>query len=524
MDGARQDPPADAVRAALDRLLTAEPFNAAARQRQFLTYVVDEVLAGRGDLLKEWSIARQGLGEPTTFDPRTDPIVRVTAGRVRLSLARYYAGAGADETVRVEIPKGGYVPHFISTEPTSAVPELAGSPVIGPRVAVMAFRDLSPGAQPDYLAFGFTESLTGALARYEAVPVIGPLVEEAPDSGVDRQVAQAAKADADLLLTGTVRTVDGLTRLGVRLVDVATSAVRWSGTFDERSAPDAPFDAEDRIVEQLGVLLGDELGVIQLAGPAVPRTSDPVVYDAILQYYAYGRSLDQQQEPQVIESLELAHDHDPSNPVVTAMLAATTMFHGVGDAGGRPPEPEKIERAVSLALQAEQRAPGLPLAGLVLAFGRMIDGDPDGCLARIRTLLRARSVSPTSRSMCGIGLLLCGEWQEGIDNLRDALDLNPNHPAWQHGFLALDALVRGEPEEALEEARRVEAPGLVWGPLLRAAALGALGRDDERQQELGRLAPDALANALFSDRLLAHSRLPAEVIGALAKALPVEGS
>ncbi|MBX3286287.1 MAG: hypothetical protein KF703_13145 [Actinobacteria bacterium] len=518
------DPPdEDRVRDALATLLDEAPFANAASQRRFLRYVVDEELAGRGAALKEWSIARIALGESTSFDPRVASRIRVLAGRVRTSLARYYDGPGAGDPVRIDVPKGGYVPTFAWAEFGPAASG-GGSPV-GPTVAVVAFLDLTPGEHPDYLAYGFSESLVAALARHGIGPVVGPLVDSEPGPGTDRPVAQALAVDADLLLTGCVRTAGGVTRWDVRLTDVASASIRWSGTFEDRLASGAPFDAEDRIVEQLGALLADPLGVILRVGPRVPRTTDRDVYRAMLAYYDYGRSLDVSREEEVIDGLERAHRKDPGNPIVASMLAATLMFKGVGELGGRPLSEEDLRRAVDLARAADRAVPPNPLAQLVLAFDRLLAGDADDARRRMRNLLASESLSPTFRSMCGIGLLLSGDWRDGVDQLCEALALNPDHPRWQHGFLSLDALALGRPDIALEEARLVDAPGLVWGPLLRAAALGASDRIEEARAELGRVDGDALLAALGAEGFGAHTRLPPDVVVAVLRALePVVGS
>jgi hypothetical protein len=71
-----------------------------------------EAAAGRRHELKEYVTGVQVFGKEDTFDPRTDPIVRVQGRRLRAKLVRYYREEGrADETV-IELPKGGYAPVF----------------------------------------------------------------------------------------------------------------------------------------------------------------------------------------------------------------------------------------------------------------------------------------------------------------------------------------------------------------------------------------------------------------------------
>jgi len=56
------------------------------RARRFLNFIVLEALEGRGDQLKEYVIGVQVFGKEETFDPRTDPIVRVQAIRMGIDV------------------------------------------------------------------------------------------------------------------------------------------------------------------------------------------------------------------------------------------------------------------------------------------------------------------------------------------------------------------------------------------------------------------------------------------------------
>ena len=47
-----------------------------------------------------------------TFDPQHDPVVRIEAAKLRRRLERYYLTAGQQDPIRIDIPKGTYVPTF----------------------------------------------------------------------------------------------------------------------------------------------------------------------------------------------------------------------------------------------------------------------------------------------------------------------------------------------------------------------------------------------------------------------------
>ncbi|MGD8529890.1 MAG: hypothetical protein PVG97_02845, partial [Syntrophobacterales bacterium] len=76
-------PTPEAIRAQLERILQSTEFRGSDKQRRFLSFVVEETLAGRFSQLKGYTIAVAVYGRREDFDPQVDPIVRVEAGRLR---------------------------------------------------------------------------------------------------------------------------------------------------------------------------------------------------------------------------------------------------------------------------------------------------------------------------------------------------------------------------------------------------------------------------------------------------------
>lgn len=109
---ARDAPTADDVRRELGQLVKSPSFRDSLRLTSFLKFVVEAVLAGKSDGIKSYTIAVEALGRGPAFDPQTDPIVRVEAGRLRQALARHYATTGCNDPVTIDMPRGAYVPTF----------------------------------------------------------------------------------------------------------------------------------------------------------------------------------------------------------------------------------------------------------------------------------------------------------------------------------------------------------------------------------------------------------------------------
>jgi adenylate cyclase len=67
------------------------------------------------------------------------------------------------------------------------------------------------------------------------------------------------------------------------------------------------------------------------------------------------------------------------------------------------------------------------------------------------------------------------------------MKLNPYHPSWFHLAPFMDYYRRGEYENAFAEALKFNFPELYLDPMMRAAALGRLGRQNEAKAALSQL-------------------------------------
>src|SRR5690349_5908528 len=108
----------------LERILKSAPLATSPSLSRFLRYIVEETLAGRGSAIREYTLGVHVFDRGEDFNPRMDPIVRVQARNLRVRLERYYQGPGMNDTIRIELPKGTYVPifHGLSDEAPVAEP------------------------------------------------------------------------------------------------------------------------------------------------------------------------------------------------------------------------------------------------------------------------------------------------------------------------------------------------------------------------------------------------------------------
>ena len=96
----------------VERIVASPCFVKSPRLCSFLIYICDLFLRGRADEINELNIGEALFDRPANYDPSADGIVRSHASRLRQRLDQYFSEDGAQEPIRLLIPKGGYMPVF----------------------------------------------------------------------------------------------------------------------------------------------------------------------------------------------------------------------------------------------------------------------------------------------------------------------------------------------------------------------------------------------------------------------------
>ncbi|KAB7743992.1 hypothetical protein GA707_11030 [Nostocoides sp. F2B08] len=494
-----------AVIAALKRLLDSEELRSSVRSRDFLAYVVSETLAGRADRLKERTVARYALGRGGDFDPRTNPTARVQAIRLRAAMARYYAGQGSEEPLVIELPKGSYVPRFFYSERPRAV---GRAEPLRPGVAVAQFADLRAEGHRDQASVALSDSLVRSLSAFPDLRIIGPVVAERGVAAPVDAPAIAREFDVEYVLAGSVRSTVDTLRLTIRVYDGASGRVLWSEHFDQDQAGLHGFRDEDRLVTRIAATVGDVRGVVRReverhqVGEDDPGTE---VRAAVLAFYRFADSGSRRDTETAASRLLTALEVEPRNVVLLSMAGWVHCLQGIMH--WTPDPDESIALAERLAGNALMLDPASAQAHQVLAGVALYRGLDEQCRHHA---LRTVQLNPANASLLytsGVLLLRTGDWDGGIEMIREANRLNPYHPGYNHVFLGMDRLFAGDNAGALAEMSLLHQPDDVWGPLLRALALAGLGMDEPAARELDTalaMEPGLLDNdaAFITDSLL----------------------
>jgi TolB-like protein len=224
------------VHVELEKILGSEVFVHSRRLSRFLRFVVEWDLTQRAEQLKEYIIGVEVFDRGFDFDPRLDSVVRTEARRLRSKLREYYQTSGKDDLVRIEIPKGSYVPVFHDCEDRNS---RSACPNCLPRsntVAVLPFLNLSGDPQCEFFSDGLTGELIHTLAclsQFFVASQTSAFAFKGKPICV-REIGRKLKVRT--VVEGSVRTSNDRWRIIAQLVDSVNDYPFWSGRYDCQTA------------------------------------------------------------------------------------------------------------------------------------------------------------------------------------------------------------------------------------------------------------------------------------------------
>ena len=230
--------PLESISAQLDRILGDREFRRSERNVSLLKFLVAESLEGRAETLSAYRIGVEVFGRDASFEPNFDPILRNQASRLRRALERYYYLAGANDSIHIDLPTGGYVPTFtraagaVESRQEHLVANEALDVPSGPTIAVLPFIDLSEDPSHEFFANGLVEELIVELSRIQEFFVVGRQ-STLKYAGLAMDLREIGRElDVRFILTGSVmRSTDRL-RVSVKLTDRQTGKLLWVERFE----------------------------------------------------------------------------------------------------------------------------------------------------------------------------------------------------------------------------------------------------------------------------------------------------
>ncbi|MEP3428016.1 MAG: hypothetical protein ABJN98_05000 [Roseibium sp.] len=456
--------------ALLNRVLASDGINGSPRLCELLEYLVVEVVEGRSERIKGFTIAQEVFKRTDPEDAQTSTIVSVEARRLRRKLAEYFDREGQNEAFEICIPKGAYIPEFLPRtslqKPVQDATEklVEGEPakngmdfgtklglwgalavfIVGlssfywhgdfsqgerkgdrkPLLVVMPFNNLTNEASLDEYARGIAEDITSALARFSEMEII------AQSSVSQLTVKDIALEDisqtfqATHAVYGTVRGRKPKYRIGVELVEIETGKLIWANRF-ERSLSDpmgTQLEIANNVARALPVTLSQENLVAQR------NTYEPGLDTQVL----FDQAMDLANPPSDPSRLDLAKnafervvEADRKFAGGYAGLAYVEAFKGLFLTSESTAAADKARVLAKTALELD---PSNPLALNAQAFADLITGDFKSALGASAKAVKLNPNDPYALAYHGFIHAANGNPEAGIPFVETALTLDPLEP------------------------------------------------------------------------------------------------
>jgi tetratricopeptide (TPR) repeat protein len=476
--------PDEEAREQLRRILASTIFSRSNRLSRFLTFIVEQTLEGNHDRLKEYQVGVEVCDRRDSYDPRTDPVVRVEARRLRSALDSYYAKEGQHDPVVISLPKGGYVPCFTGLRDATRVTvphakrrrswrrfALAGSLV---SVAVFGYllwwvRDKPHLTDKDTVVLAdfvnntgdpvFDDTLRHGLSvQLEQSPFLNLLSEAQTAQAIalmgrskeSRLIAELARQVCER--TGSTATIEGsISSLGSQYVLGLKSVNCHNG--DLLAEAQATAIGKEKVLTALGAAsaklreqLGESLASVQKFDAPPENVTTPSL--EALQAYSLGFKVHvvSFDEAGAATLFQRAVTLDPSFAMAYARLA--TCYANLGEFDRAA---ESMRKAYALRDQVSEREQLFILS----MYHELVTGDLEA--ARKTYELRAQIYPRDDIPIGNLGNVYfsLGKYDKALAATQEALRRNPGSRIW-YGNLVSSYIAANQLQQAratVEEAR-----------------------------------------------------------------------
>lgn len=489
---------------ALDRVVNSPEFNGSKRSIQILKYIVEKHLKGEGKQINGTTIAQDVLNAGVDFDPSTNPIVRVQAGRLRKLLSEYYRRSGKNDDVLIYVAKGQYAPQFgkrselqtiIDTPKNHTRSPLtytkwlavslaaiailvflfygqkntpASSPLITqtqatyPSIAILPFQNLTNDPNHDVLKQGFQHQLGSDLSRFRVIRVVFSDLQY-------EQIFAEKLPISDYVLEGTFLSVASEIDLIIKLINVQTGKTISQHRVKRKNGDNSYFNALVDISENLsrtfaghhGSLVEESLQNIKL-DLANNKYTDLKAFECLSLFHQFEANKSAENFNHAASCLSYQVSQNKNDSSLLAALA-WVMAYGSPETGLFKDYQIEGDYSLTKALQTAEKAialnPGDSLAYQYTALIQWRKGLHTAAIQSIRRSIQLNPASSENLSNLGSFLSFTGDWENGLHATHEAIAQNPNASYWYFTPLFMRAVLDRNGKEAVRYAKKLADTG-----------------------------------------------------------------
>ncbi|KOP38784.1 hypothetical protein DBB36_22400 [Flavobacterium sp. WLB] len=451
---------------------------------RFLKHIVTETINEKQHLIKEYSIAVNVLNRSQDFNSHDDSVVRIHAGRLRRFLDEFYNREGRNNSIRIVIPKGCYIPQFIHKGTEN--PAVSSHDIANPVIAIFPFKTITEKHDLDVFSLLICEELSAELSRFQDISVIGNFSSEILFK-INQNTLEAAKLiGADFVMTGSLKCHKEKLLIRINLLNALTGHYILTKSFEYDSFEDI-MNIQNWIVQNVVSAMGGYYGIIfkEVIKTHPSKISDnSSIWKGVYAYYQYQRGYSNENYQNALNALKTAVKLHPNHAVSWAMLGE---FYLDGIALGIDDDANTISEAYSCLMRSIKIDPDCQHAMYALTWVNLFRRDPEACLIYAEKCIAINSHSSGMVSGVGCLLIFAGYFETGFQIMDDAIRTNPIYPWWINIGYCYYYIYKGDYKNAFFWAEKMDCAETFWDPLLKSVSLSFLNEDVEAKKYLVKL-------------------------------------
>ncbi len=465
------------------RIILASPFfNSARQMKNFLHYVVIQAVEGKGERLKQYTIAVEGLNVPEDFNPDNNPLVRIICGRVRDRLNKYYLQESADNKIIISIPKGGYLPEFKKAIKSSDKHVSFNSS--GPKLALVSFSDKTLTGETNRLLYRVGDNLAKKLSRFTffRLVVAIPFVDKSESKSGIAKIKAQYNPDYSLGLFLQETTNNQLTLL-YRLIEIQSKEVLWSESYEIEASLSAQ-ELEEISGKISSEIVGFQQGIMITHWARKQyqnKNTIPDHYKILAYFQQYLDHLDRKTFTTALrvckQTLQVNPEDIIANVIISGLYRRDYNYsYGVTES---PLELGKKHAETAIRLKPNSQEAHFILGQLLFHLNEW-----ECCVDEFKIAGRIGQHHMVVEYGTGFYFCMMGKWEEGVALVNTAMSLTPYFPSYFHIIPFLDFYRQQNYTKALFEALKITTPYIFIGPLTRCVCYEKLGNLDKATEEL----------------------------------------
>ncbi len=283
---------------------------------------------------------------------------------------------------------------------------------------------------------------------------------------------------AQFIVTGNVHFEHGRLRVAVQLTDAHNGAQIWTQLFHRNYVPSSLFEVADNIITHIIAALGDFNGLIiqQLTKGLIKNKSGKPFSVMLSWYHDFYTTFNKRSFKKVYAAMEDAVEQNASNENAWAFLGELSLLAFLFN---QPARGNPMIQGLKCAQNALKINPLSQHAHITMGMAYIFFNNKP---AALDSLEYALSLNPNASGLIGIiGCLMisAGEYNRGIELIRESIDRNKLYPPFFNLFVSLYHFKLKEYSLAYQQVEKSGISEFVLNAVLRVSILVNMGRKSE---------------------------------------------